>query len=164
MGGCDSNIATNKEANEEPEMFVKPKTENYVIISPMEGVLMQNGKPLVNTRITRRLRWNGNEEGLIEDFLTDEQGRFSLPIHEEALSLGMLSQFVGSAKLEVEIDGEVFDVWYNNKFEKEIFSESEGEISDLVCNLGNDEIVVKAGLSKIMTICRWKDMPTPEFD
>ncbi len=162
MGGCDSNIATNKEANEEPEMFVKPKTENYVIISPMEGVLMQNGKPLVNTRITRHLRWNGNEEGLIEDFLTDEQGRFSLPIHEEALSLGMLSQFVGKAEISTNMDGISILFWYNNKLLPEVFTETEGQLNELVCDLDFEEIpvyIAGSTVPNILTRCRWKNMP-----
>ena len=125
---------------------------------------MQNGKPLANTSITRRLRWNGNDEGLVEEFVTDEQGRFSLPIHEEALALGMLNQFVSSAKLEVKIKDQIFDVWYNNKFEAELHAETNGLVSDLVCDLGVEEVVVKAGLSKIMTICRWKDIPNSEFE
>ena len=162
LAGCDADISANRKVNEEPEMFVKPTTENYVIFSPLEGVLKRNGQSLANTKIIRRLRWNGNDEGLIEEFTTDDQGRFSLPVHEEALSLGMLSQFVGSAKLEVEIDGQLVDVWYNNKFEEGLYAETNGPLTDLVCDLNFEEIVIKAGLSKIMTICRWKDMP--EFE
>ena len=162
LAGCDADISANRKVNEEPEMFVKPATENYVIFSPLEGVLMRNGQPLANTKIIRRLRWNGNDEGLVEEFTTDIQGRFSLPVHEEALSLGMLSQFVGSAKLEVDIDGQLIDVWYNNKFEEGLYAETDGPLTDLVCDLDFEEIVIKAGLSKIMTICRWKDMPESE--
>jgi hypothetical protein len=129
----------------------------------MEGVLMQDGRPLSNTKITRQLWWNGNKDGLVEEFLTDENGYFSLPLHEEALSLGMLSQFVASASIEAEVDGEMFDVWYNNKFENGLHVETDGEISNLVCDLQEEEIVLQAGLSKILTTCRWKNMPKPEM-
>jgi hypothetical protein len=162
LTGCDADNSANRKVNEESEMFVKPTTENYVIFSPLEGVLMRNGQPLANTKIIRRLRWNGNDEGLMEEFTTDDQGRFSLPVHEEALSLGMLGQFVSSTKLEVDIGGQILDVWYNNKFEEGLYAETNGPITDLVCDLDFEEIVIKAGLSKIMTICQWKDMPESE--
>lgn len=141
----------------------KGTMKNYVISSPMEGVLMKNGKPSPNTKIIRRLRWNGNEEGLEEEFITDDNGRFSLPIHEEALSLGMLNQFVSSTQIDVNIDGQTVDVWYNNKFEEGLHAETEGPLIGLVCDMSADEVVVEPGLSKIVTICRWKEMPKSEI-
>jgi hypothetical protein len=160
LSGCSADTSSNTEPDKEPEMFGKKSSQTYVIFSPMQGVLMQDGKPLSHTKIIRRLRWNGNdEEGVVEEFMTDEAGRFSLPIHEEQLSFGMLSQFVGSTKLEVQVDGQNIDVWYNNKFEAPIYAETEKELTDLICELNQEEVVVKSGLSKIMTICRWADMP-----
>lgn len=145
-------------------MFNNKKVKNYVISSSMEGVLLRGGKPLSHAKINRRLRWNGNDEGLVEQFLTDEHGRFSLPTYEIELSLGMLNQFVCSTKLEVEIEEDIYDVWYNNKFEGDLHAETDGPISDLVCDLSADEMVVEAGLSKIMTICRWANMPDSVFN
>jgi hypothetical protein len=144
-------------------MFGKNSTQTYVISSPLQGVLKRNGEPLANTKIIRRLRWNGNEEGLVEEFTTNDQGVFSLPLHEEQISISMLTQFVSSSKLEVEHEGQMFDIWYNNKFEAPIFSETGAELSNLVCDLAQEEVVVKSGLSKIMTVCRWADMPESEF-
>lgn len=143
-------------------MFSKPKTENYVIFSPMEGVLMQNGKPLANTKIIRRLRWNGNDEGLVEEFTTDGRGHFSLPIHEEALALGMLNQFVGKAELSVNIHDDIILIWYNNKLLPEAFAETGGQLDELACDLDSEEIPVYIGGSSvpnILTRCRWKNMP-----
>lgn len=123
---------------------------------------MQDGKPLPNTTLIRRLKWNGNDDGLVEEFITDDKGQFSLPIHEEQLSLG-LTQFVSSAKIEVNIAGQLYDVWYNNKFRPDIYAETDGKVQDLFCDLGSEEIVVSADLSRIMTVCRWKNMPESEF-
>lgn len=159
LSGCDVEISTNSKASEEAGMFGKGATEKYVIFSPMEGVLMQNGKPLAGATIVRTLWWNDNQEGLVEEFKTDDKGRFSLPIREEELSLNMLTQFVSSASLETTVNGQSVDIWYNNKFEKELYAETEGRLKDLICDLGSEEVVVEAGLSKIMTKCRWKDTP-----
>ena len=138
----------------------KSAKEKYVIFSPMQGVLMQNGKPLAYTKIIRRLRWNGNdEEGLVEEFMTDEAGRFSLPIHEEQLALGMLSQFVGKADLEVgTAEGREY-LWSSSKFSPEVFAETDGELNELTCDMASEEIAVPMGPTSILTKCRWKNMP-----
>lgn len=120
---------------------------------------MQNGKPLPKAKIIRRLRWNGNEEGLIEEFSTDDQGRFSLPVHEEELSLGMLGQFVGKVDLEVETENGTDYLWTSSKFFPEIYTETGGKISDLVCDIEAEEIAVPMGPTSILTRCRWKNMP-----
>ena len=162
IAGCDTDISPDQTPDEEQKMFSKPKTENYVIFSPMEGVLMQNDKPLANTRITRRLRWNGNDEGLVEEFVTGEQGRFSLPIHEEALALGMLNQFVGKAEMSINMDGNSILFWYNNKLLPGVFTETEGHLNELICDLDFEEIpvyIAGSTVPNILTRCRWKNMP-----
>jgi len=141
-------------------MFSKSSKQNYVIFSPMQGVLMEGGKPLPKTKITRKLRWNGNDdEGLVEEFITDDQGHFSLPIHEEELSLGMLSQFVAKADLELETKTGKEYLWTSSKFYPEIFTETLGEVRELICDLKYEEVAVPMGPTSILTKCRWKNMP-----
>lgn len=156
----------NSNSNVESSMFGLKKTpKNYVIASPLEGVLMQNGEPLADTKITRLLRWNGNDgagKGLSQDFFTDSKGKFSLPIHEEMLTLG-LAQFVGKTELTVETSGNTYDVWYNNKFTPEILADTGGEIlTNLICDLSFEEEARKAGMSTIMSVCHWDNMPEPK--
>jgi hypothetical protein len=157
MLGCGSDTPSNN--NKESNMFFKAKKESYVIFSPIEGVLLKNGAPLPNTKIIRKLRWNGNEDGLVEEFFTDEKGYFSLPIHEEELSLNMLSQFVGKADLEFETDTERDYIWTSGKFSAEVFAETAGKISGLVCDIETEEIAVPLSPLPILTKCRWKNMP-----
>ncbi len=144
-------------------MFGKKSSQTYVIFSPMHGVLMQDGKLLSHTKIIRRLRWNGNdEEGLVEEFMTDETGRFSLPIHEVQLSPGMLSQFVGKADLEVETNNGIDTIWFSSKLMPEVYSETGEPLSELVCDTEVEEVPVFIGgniVPNIITKCRWKNMP-----
>lgn len=156
---CNADNATNNEVLKAEDMFSKKKSENYVIFSPLEGVLMQEGNPLANTKIIRRLKWNGNEDGLVETFTSDELGRFSLPIHEEELSLGMLNQFVASADLEIETENGSDYLWTSSKFFPEIYTETDGKVAELVCDIASEEIAVPMGATSILTKCRWKDMP-----
>lgn len=159
LTACNADKTTDNETTKAHDMFTKKKTETYVIVSPMEGVLMQDGEPLPNAKIIRRLTWNGNEDGLVEEFATDSQGRFSLPLHEEELSLGMLNQFVGSAFIYVNIEEDDSLIWYSPKVLPEIYSESDGPLKELVCDINVPEIVVNTSISNILTKCRWQDMP-----
>lgn len=159
LAGCGSDKSLNNEHDKESEMFFKEKKENYVIFSPLEGVLMRDGKPLPNTKIIRKLRWNGNEEGLVEEFLTDSSGNFSLPVHEEELSLNMLSQFVAKAELEAETKDGIFEFWYSSKLVPELYSETEGPIDGLTCHLDAEEAAVPVNPIAILTKCTWKNMP-----
>jgi hypothetical protein len=162
--GCDAGVSNNKKVNTEQGMFTKQATENYVIFSPMEGVLLKGGVPLSNAKIIRRLTWNDNEEGLVEEFTTDEQGSFSLPIHEEALSIGMLSQFVASAQLEVLYEGDLHDIWYNSRLGNGEYLETDGPARELICDLNQEEGVVEiSSLVRILTKCRWANMPKPDI-
>ena len=132
--------------------------ETYVIASPMEGVLMKDGKPLANAKITRKLKWIGNENGISEEFTTDSQGVFSLPIHEETLAIGMLTQFVSSVHITTSINNKSHDIWYNNKFDNAAYTETNGPAINLICDLNAEEVIVRNGLANTMTICRWENM------
>jgi hypothetical protein len=156
---CSADDVANNEIAETQNMLKKQKPENHVIFSPMEGVLIKNGKPLANAIIIRRLKWNGNDDGLVEEFTTDEQGLFSLSIHEEELSLSMLNQFVASTDLEVVTEKGSEYLWTSSKFFPEIYSETNGKVVELVCDITSQEIAVPMGATSILTKCRWKDMP-----
>lgn len=163
MAGCTEKPVANPQPERESSMFTQAEKKKYVISSPLEGVLMNGDQPLSNATITRRLRWNGNEEGLVQNFTTDEQGRFSLPVHEEELILGMFNQFVAKTDMSVEIDGVNYDIWYSTKFEPEVFAETGSQAQELVCDIAAVEVTVRPGISKISTICRWKNMPASEL-
>jgi len=155
-------IAEKKAENKESNVlgiFGKKEEKSYIISSPLEGILMKGGEPLANTKIIRRLRWNGNEEGVVDEFMTDEKGYFSLPVYEEVLSLNTMTQFVGSTTIfaSSELDDNFF--WYSPKTDGELFSDTGGKLDELICDLGNAEERVEATSHGILTKCRWKNMP-----
>ncbi|MGQ9427034.1 DUF6795 domain-containing protein [Gilvimarinus sp. F26214L] len=152
--GCDAAQAPKKENT----MF-NSQAKTYLVASPLDGVLMKDGQPLANAKIIRTLRWNGNEEGLTTEHYADSRGAFSLPAHEEELQLSMLDQFAANMTLDVEEDGQMYELWYNNKFSPELYSETEGKVVGLTCDVSDDEIAFNIGVNKIMTRCRWEGMP-----
>ena len=159
LTGCGADTPAVSEADKEPGMFGKPPKKSYVIASPMEGTLMKDGKPLAHAKIIRSLSWNVNDREVVQEFVTDEQGRFSLPVHEEQFSIGRFTQFACSTFLDVEVEGERFEFWYNNKFDGEIYGETGGRhLDELVCDLSNEELRFRPG-NALTTVCRWTDMP-----
>lgn len=153
VGGCKDSQST-QEFN-----VPKPSPERYVIFSPMDGVLMRDGQPLANAKIVRKLTWNGNSEGHVQSFCTDEQGRFSLPLHEEELSLNMLTQFVAKADISVELEGNSVEIWYGSKTSQDLYSETDGPVDGLICDINNEEVAVPMRPVAILTRCRWNGMP-----
>ena len=137
------------------------KEKVYVISSPLKGTLLENGNPLANHKITRKLTWNGNPEGISEDFYTDENGEFYLPLHKEVLKLqSSLEQFVANQQIEVERDNEVDEIWISGQQSGELFGETAGkEIESLVCDLSNDLArVYGENQGLLATKCRWKNI------
>lgn len=151
---ADSGAAISRE--KEANMFGKgKKEETYVIASPLAGVLLRDGKPMANTRLLRRLTWNGNEEGVLQEFSTDAEGRFSLPAHEESLNFNVLVQFVGKSKVYVEREESDQLIWYAPKFSGEMYSEMGGELTGVVCDLLNPKNAVDIGSWRVLTRCSW---------
>ncbi len=137
------------------------KEKVYVISSPMSGTLLENGKPLANQKITRKLTWNGNSEGISEDFFTDENGKFYLPLHKEVLKLeSVLEQFVANQQLEVERNNEVDEIWISGQQSGELFGETAGkEIESVICDLSNDLArVYGEDQGLLATKCRWENI------
>jgi len=144
-------------------IFKKPTPVNFVISSPLEGVLHRDGKPLSHARIIRKLRWNGNDEGITQEFGTDESGFFSLPAHEETLSIGPLEQFVGKTNIDVEQNGVLENFWFSAKTLGDMNSEYDIPPEELICDISNADLGVNINFGICMTKCRWSNMPKP-FD
>ncbi len=139
----------------------KSEERTYVICSPMEGILMDKGKPLANTKMIRRLTWNANKEGLIEEFFTDETGRFSLPLHKETFNMGsVLKQFVANQNLFVgTLDREGL-IWVSGQQSGELYGETAGkEIKSVICDLSNEYVKVYGENQGLLaTKCRWENI------
>ena len=156
-----SKVSVKEASNKESTMlglFGKKETEKYVVSSPLEGMLVKDGLPLINSKIIRRLRWNGNDEGVVDEFKTDAKGYFSIPAREEFLSIGKLAQFVSNIELfsESETDNNFF--WYSNKFSGELLSDFESPIKTLVCDINSSESRVELKHGAVYSKCRWNNL------
>lgn len=157
FSACNSDAS---KANPEQGMFLKkPPAASYFISSPLEGIVLNNGKPVSNVRIVRRLRWNGNDDGLTQEFITDETGFFSMPAHEEILSIGALEQFVGKTNIDVENGAAMENIWFSAKTHPDLNSEYDTPPRDLICDLSNADLGVSINSGTCLTKCRWVNMP-----
>lgn len=152
---ADSGVAVS--AEREGNMFGKAKnTESYVIASPLAGVLVRDGVPVKNAVLLRRLTWSGNEDGILQEFTTDDQGNFSLPAFEQELKLSFLVQFVGKSKIYFEREDPDHLIWYAPKFSGEMYSEMGGPLKDVVCDLASPKGAVDIGTWRVLTRCSWQ--------
>ncbi|WP_018014964.1 DUF6795 domain-containing protein [Teredinibacter turnerae] len=137
-------------------LFIKnPPPTNYVISSPLSGLLQKDGRPLANSKIIRLLRWNSNEDGIEQAFYSDENGYFDLPAHEETLEIPALVQFVAKTDLYAIVDGERDQFWFSRKMDKGINSEFERRPAGLVCELANDMTWIESSGGLCGCTCNW---------
>lgn len=135
------------------------KPESYVISAPLAGLLVKEGLPLANARIIRRVSWNGNEYGRVDEFYTNDRGYFEIPAHHEELSLGILDEFFATTELfsDREINENAF--WYSQKKTREVYNEKSLQFNELVCDINMVEERVNLGNIGVLTKCQWQGMP-----
>lgn len=138
--------------------FGNKSEETFVTSSPIEGKIMNEGLPVTNARIVRKVRSNKHQDWVVEEFSTDENGFFSLPVREETYALG-LTQFVSATQVDIEINGELVNFWYSNNSLGRLYSEFGGEaLRDLICELTQEEIIINGDSYGILAKCHWSGM------
>jgi len=158
--GCNSDTEQSNSVIEDPGMsLVGSGKQTYVTSSPLQGKILHKGTPVANARILRKVRSNKHESWVSEEFSTDDNGNFNLPVKEEAYELG-LTQFVSATQVDVELNGEWVNFWYSNNTRGELNSEFGGEQPQgLVCDLTQDEIIINGSGFGILAKCQWNNMP-----
>ena len=138
--------------------FGNKSEETFVTSSPIEGKIMNEGLPVTNARIVRKVRSNKHQDWVVEEFSTDENGFFNLPVREETYALG-LTQFVSATQVDIEINGELINFWYSNNSLGRLYSEFGGEaLRDLICELTQEEIIINGDSYGILAKCHWSGM------
>ena len=134
-------------------MFSKAE-EEVVIFSPMEGLITLNGEPVPDAKIERWLKWK-DEEGEKDYFVTDKQGRFSIPIKKDVVTLSTISQFVMAQEVRVFVDGVEYPIWILSKGSKVIFGELGGVPVNFRCELTDELVRVEVEDGLLGTSCKW---------
>jgi hypothetical protein len=140
-------------------LFGKKELKNYYISSPLQGQLVKDGKPMVNTKIIRKLRWNDNDEGIWDEIFTDENGYFDIPAHQEKLALSTMTEFVGSITLFAEQESEENCFWNSSKREAHNYSDIKKPLTGLTFDLSKEELAADIDLNTVLFRGSWDDMP-----
>ena len=134
-------------------LFSKEKHE-VVISSPFEGVITYKGKPAAGAKVERKLKWK-DEKGETDSVETDENGRFSLPIVEDTVSLSPITQFRMGQEIRVYFHNEEYLIWTIGKSSRKIYGELNGMPKNFRCELTDELVVVDVEDALLGTSCKW---------
>lgn len=137
-----------------------PEPKHYVTCRELSGSLEKNGKPVAHAKIIRTLKWNGNEEGIVDYFKTDDKGHFHIPKNDQILSISPFDQFVAKASIKIQHENETSDLWYEVLMNQ--MPHSLGDIMSLKCELSTESKRVFSESGLLGTICTWNNMPQEE--
>ena len=130
---------------------------DIVLMSPLEGVLTYQGKPLPNKEMKLWLRWK-DEEGENFTYVTDAEGRFSIPEHKVRDSLNPFAQLVVVQEIIVNHKGVTYEVWNRSKMEPERYTELNGKPVGLICELTSEESIFRGDGSLGSSLCTWEKL------
>ncbi len=108
---------------------------NFILASPMEGVVVNNGEPVEGAVVKRTLHW---KESSFEDaVVTTSAGVFALP---ERTTKALLWKFlphepVIKQKIHIEFEGKTYLAWRYTKHDYEMNGEREGRPLNLLCEI-----------------------------
>ncbi|HEY8569130.1 DUF6795 domain-containing protein, partial [Microbulbifer sp.] len=122
--------------------------------SGMNLKITHKGNPAANAKVTRIVEWQKEQ---VDEFTTDDSGIVTLPeVKERSLSQLLPVQFVAAQVVNVEFEGEEYEIWVNSKMSPEKNSELGGHPLDLECELTREPIAVEDFDTILVTSCHWK--------
>jgi len=95
----------------------------------------------------------------VDEFFTGYEGRFEIPAHIEYLRLGALTQFYGNMLLVAEYKGEAVEFWSSSKFNGDIYSDTNGPLKGVTCDINALDAGMETIHSTVNTKCRWQGLP-----
>ena len=135
--------------------FFSKEKHDVVICSPMEGVITYKDKPVSGAKVERWLKWK-DEKGEKDYVITDNNGKFSLPIVEDTVSLSPVSQFVMAQEIQVYFKDKKVPIWAKAKHGKGLYDELGGEPKGFSCELTDEFKKVDVDNGMLITSCTWK--------
>lgn len=131
------------------------QAEDVCVFSAMEGTITFQGKPAVGAKVTLIVRWK-DEKGETETTVTDEKGRFSLPVMNRVLRQLFPAEFVAHQSIFVHYQGQEYHIWEMSKRDGGEYEEFGGRPVNLRCEITDElsyDVEIKRGL--LVTSCVW---------
>lgn len=134
------------------------QAEDVCVFSAMEGTITFQGKPAVGAKVALIVRWK-DEKGETETTVTDEKGRFSLPVMNRVLRQLFPAEFVAHQSIFVHYQGQEYQIWGMGKHDEgEEYGELGGVPINLRCELTDEPVPVEAKGGLLVTSCVWNSI------
>lgn len=125
------------------------------VFSAVKVTLLMNGEPVKHAKVTRQWEWN---KRAMDSAQTDEHGVVQFPAKfESSISRLLPVELVVGQQLSVEINGSEIEFWTNSKREPEENAEYGGKPFVAVCELSNEDTLIKDYGSLMVTKCQLED-------
>lgn len=115
--------------------------KSLVLCSPFQGRIVDGqGQPVAGIRIERHWVWGWNDKEGNDSAVTDDAGRFQLPLVEGSSFLGSVMPHEPDVRQRIVAhgpNGEV-EIWYASKKSYELNSELDGRPVKVVCRIDKE--------------------------
>ena len=140
---------------------LNPFKKEVVLMSPLKGTLLKDGKALANVDIEVVIVMPGGEERVYKH-QTTSTGEFDLPAIKDTMTLGPMTEFAVSQFVDVFIDGEKDTIWSAGKRRPGLYDERypASETIGLICDINDEEMKYDALSGYVRTKCTWKTLRT----
>lgn len=110
-----------------------------VMFSPVQGIVLQGGKPVSGAKVVREYSWAWNDAERKDEAVTDASGRFQFPLATKASLLTSIfpHEPVIHQKITIVHNGKEFLAWRFSKHNYDENGELRGKKIDLKCDLDN---------------------------
>ena len=124
------------------------------LFSEVDGVILQEGEPLKNTKIIRYFEYGSIEK---DETITNSKGEFHFAaIRRSSLASLLPVEFVVAQSIVVEHNGQEDKIWSNTKRSKSRNSELGGVALRLKCEITDDLKIYREFGSILRTKCKWQ--------
>lgn len=127
------------------------------LFSNISGVILMDGKPVVNARLVRTVDLSGKET---DEAQTDNQGHFEMPaVFVRTITKFLPQEFSSSQEIIVHYQNKEYRMWSGVKRKPEENTESRGKPLIVKCELNSEETMIKVNNSPIFSLCTWDVEP-----
>ncbi|HEX4917838.1 MAG TPA: DUF6795 domain-containing protein [Limnobacter sp.] len=119
--------------------------DNLILCSPVEGQILDDGKPVAGLKVQRRILWNVETEAREDFATTDSQGRFGFSEVRVSHNFTWLSKYLHMPSVGIELnlmdsDGE-YVLTYLNRNSYKPGAELGLPIIQMTCDKKNKQVI-----------------------
>lgn len=130
------------------------------LCSEMQGILLNNGTPVANAKVTRRINWHWGNSDQIESTTTNDQGKFTFPAKTASSFTAKLipHEPVIEQTVMFNVDGTDYEGWIYAKHNYDDLGELQGKALSFNCELSEEPQYRKTfGVHGAYGICQFTE-------